>query len=51
MDLLLEAPWFGAVALGVLAVVGLVIGSFLNVVVWRVPRRESLVAPDRKSVV
>lgn len=45
MDLLLEAPWFGAVALGVLAVVGLVIGSFLNVVVWRVPRRESLVAP------
>ncbi len=27
------------------AVVGLVIGSFLNVVVWRVPRDESIVSP------
>jgi leader peptidase (prepilin peptidase)/N-methyltransferase len=27
------------------AVIGLVIGSFLNVVVWRVPRGESIVSP------
>jgi leader peptidase (prepilin peptidase)/N-methyltransferase len=27
------------------AVLGLIIGSFLNVVVWRVPRNESLVSP------
>lgn len=27
------------------AVLGLVVGSFLNVVVWRVPRRESIVSP------
>src|ERR1700712_4336651 len=34
--------WF----LGVLcAVVGLAIGSFLNVVIWRVPRGESVVRP------
>jgi leader peptidase (prepilin peptidase)/N-methyltransferase len=29
-------------------VLGLVIGSFLNVVIWRVPRRESIVAPGSK---
>lgn len=45
MELLLDEPWFPAVALGTLGVVGLVIGSFLNVVVWRVPRGESLVSP------
>jgi leader peptidase (prepilin peptidase)/N-methyltransferase len=45
VDLLLAEPWFDGAVLGVLAVCGLVIGSFLNVVVWRVPRGESLVAP------
>jgi leader peptidase (prepilin peptidase) / N-methyltransferase len=29
----------------VAAVVGLVVGSFLNVVLWRVPRGESIVSP------
>lgn len=45
MQLLLEEPWFPAAALAVLGVLGLIIGSFLNVVVWRVPRDESLAAP------
>ncbi len=30
---------------GFCAVLGLIIGSFLNVVIWRVPRRESIVTP------
>jgi len=30
---------------GVAGVYGLVLGSFLNVVIWRVPRRESIVTP------
>ena len=30
-------------------VLGLVIGSFLNVVIWRVPRKESIVAPGSVS--
>ncbi|MEZ5116905.1 MAG: prepilin peptidase [Candidatus Nanopelagicales bacterium] len=34
-----------AVAAASLAVLGLVVGSFLNVVVWRVPRGESVVSP------
>jgi len=35
-------PVAGVVALGV---VGLLLGSFLNVVIWRVPRGESIVVP------
>ncbi len=34
-----------SVLLGICALVGLVVGSFLNVVVWRVPRHESIVRP------
>lgn len=30
---------------GVIAVMGLLIGSFVNVVAWRVPRGESIVRP------
>jgi leader peptidase (prepilin peptidase)/N-methyltransferase len=30
---------------GLCAVLGLAIGSFLNVVIWRVPRKESVVSP------
>ena len=33
------------VAVAFAAVMGLVVGSFLNVVIHRLPRRESLVAP------
>ena len=33
------------VAVGVGAVLGLCVGSFLNVVIWRVPRGESIVTP------
>lgn len=40
-----ELPWLPAAGLVVLGIVGLVIGSFLNVVIWRVPRGESIVAP------
>jgi leader peptidase (prepilin peptidase)/N-methyltransferase len=32
-------------AIAVAVAFGLVIGSFLNVVMWRVPRRESVVSP------
>ena len=34
-----------ALLVGACAVLGLVIGSFLNVVIWRVPRGESVVSP------
>jgi leader peptidase (prepilin peptidase) / N-methyltransferase len=35
----------GSIA-AVCALFGLLIGSFLNVVIWRVPRKESVVAPE-----
>jgi len=35
----------GALAYTLVVVLGLLIGSFLNVVIWRVPRGESIVAP------
>lgn len=38
----MTAATFVAVVCGVL---GLAVGSFLNVVIWRVPRKESVVAP------
>ena len=34
-----------AALLGICAVFGLLVGSFLNVVVWRVPRHESIIRP------
>jgi leader peptidase (prepilin peptidase)/N-methyltransferase len=37
-----------APALAPAALLGLIIGSFLNVVAWRLPRRESLVKPRSK---
>src|SRR5450830_2175470 len=41
--MLAEVPtWYVALCV---VVVGLLIGSFLNVVVWRVPRGESIVTP------
>src|SRR5690554_1868566 len=47
MDLATMTPddslWW--VVLGIIAVLGLVIGSFLNVVAWRVPRGESITSP------
>ncbi len=44
MDLLLDGGG-RAFAVPVATVLGLLIGSFLNVVVWRVPRGESIVSP------
>ncbi len=34
-----------AILVGLAAAIGLAVGSFLNVVIWRVPRRESVVRP------
>jgi leader peptidase (prepilin peptidase) / N-methyltransferase len=34
-----------ALVIGFCAVLGLAVGSFLNVVIWRVPRKESVVRP------
>jgi leader peptidase (prepilin peptidase)/N-methyltransferase len=43
LRMLAEVPtWYVAVCV---VVVGLLIGSFLNVVIWRVPRGESIVSP------
>jgi leader peptidase (prepilin peptidase)/N-methyltransferase len=33
------------ILVGSVAIVGLLVGSFLNVVIWRVPRNESVVSP------
>jgi len=40
-----ELPWLPAAGVAALGVLGLIIGSFLNVVVWRIPRGESIVSP------
>lgn len=45
MGLLLYGPLPMILALVFAALFGLAIGSFLNVVAWRMPRRESLVRP------
>ncbi len=44
MDLLLNGGG-RAFVVPVVAILGLLLGSFLNVVVWRVPRGESIVSP------
>ena len=41
----LDLPWLSAALVAALSIVGLLIGSFLNVVIWRVPRGESVVTP------
>ena len=40
-------PGFGLLAIGV-AVMGACVGSFLNVVAWRLPRQESVVLPPSR---
>jgi len=41
----LELLWLSAAGVATLGIFGLAIGSFLNVVIWRVPRGESIVTP------
>jgi leader peptidase (prepilin peptidase) / N-methyltransferase len=41
----MAATMWTAGALIAIAIIGLVVGSFLNVVIWRVPRGESVVRP------
>ena len=41
----LGTQWLAAAGVAVRGVFGLLVGSFLNVVVWRVPRGESVVSP------
>lgn len=43
--LLIDPRLIDALGLVTIGVLGLLIGSFLNVVVWRVPRAESVVSP------
>ena len=40
----------GAAAIVLAAVLGAVVGSFLNVVVYRLPRRESLLSPPSRCI-
>lgn len=42
---LIDPRWLSAGGVAFVGVLGLLIGSFLNVVVWRVPRGESVVTP------
>ncbi|GEN78853.1 prepilin peptidase [Actinotalea fermentans] len=42
---LIDPGLLAALGTGAVGVLGLLVGSFLNVVIWRVPRGESVVAP------
>ncbi len=48
MELALETHAFTWLITGFALVFGLVIGSFLNVVIWRLPREESVVHPPSR---
>ena len=45
LDLLVIDPIVSATLIALIGVLGLIIGSFLNVVIWRLPRGESLNHP------